>query len=339
MLATRAAASRGPPRSCHVGRRRAEYSGAFPDHAVRQHHADVRAQRLSAARVADEHRLRLQHQRFRGRRFADVAEGPPHGEDGPRLALGTAQRRSNRHGPPGTFTFNAVGSDLPGVTNTGNPFASFLLGQVQTFSIDFQKTQIQERARFQEYFIQDDWKVSDRLTINPGPALHAELSVHGDQRPDRRVQPADAVARVSGHDPVRPLKKNNFGPRFGAVYRVTDKTIVSSGYGLVGSKWPASPRRSRRRRFRFCRGHAAALDNISPAFLLEKGPTVTPVDPSPTAGLGQGVFAVDGTLGFGLCATVERVGAAGADDEHGRRVRTWDRRLRTSESRTAISIN
>ena len=70
--------------------------------------------------------------------------------------------------PTGSFTFNAVGSDLPGVANTGTPLASFLLGQVQLFSIDLQQSQIQERAHFQEYFIQDDWKVSDRLTLNPG---------------------------------------------------------------------------------------------------------------------------------------------------------------------------
>ena len=101
--------------------------------------------------------------------------------------------------PTGSFTFNAIGSDLPGTANTGTPLASFLLGQVQTFSIDLQQDQIQERARFQEYFIQDDWKVSDRLTINPGPALHAELPVDRDQRPDGRLQPADAAARVSGH--------------------------------------------------------------------------------------------------------------------------------------------
>jgi hypothetical protein len=70
--------------------------------------------------------------------------------------------------PTGSFAFTTVGSDLPGVANTGNGFASFLLGQVQTFALDLQQTDIQERAHFQEYFIQDDWKVSDRLTINPG---------------------------------------------------------------------------------------------------------------------------------------------------------------------------
>src|SRR5262249_57007605 len=70
--------------------------------------------------------------------------------------------------PTGAFTFDAIGSDLPGTANTGTPLASFLLGQVQDFSIDLQTSQIQERAHFQEYFVQDDWKMSDRLTINAG---------------------------------------------------------------------------------------------------------------------------------------------------------------------------
>ncbi len=128
--------------------------------------------------------------------------------------------------PTGTFTFSTVGSDLPGVANTGNPFASFLLGQVQTFAIDLQQSPIQERAHFQEYFIQDDWKVSDRLTINPG--LRYTLNF-----PSTEINGQTAVFNLEtqlleypGTDPVRPLKKNNFGPRFGAVYRVTDKTIV-----------------------------------------------------------------------------------------------------------------
>ena len=70
--------------------------------------------------------------------------------------------------PTGNFVFSNLFSDQPGTANTGTPLASFLLGQVQTFSIDLQQSQIQERARFQEYFIQDDWRVSDRLTISPG---------------------------------------------------------------------------------------------------------------------------------------------------------------------------
>ena len=202
--------------------------------------------------------------------------------------------------PTGNFIFSTVGSDLPGVTGTGNPFASFLLGQVQTFAISFQQTEIKERAHFQEYFIQDDWKVSDRLTINPG--LRYTLNF-----PSTEINGQTAVFNLQtrqldypGDDPVRPLKKNNFGPRVGAVYRVTDKTIVSSGYGLVWIEMAGITTPFTTPTFPFLQEVTLrTLDNIAPAFLLARGPTVTPIEPTPTAGLGQGVFTVNGSLGSG----------------------------------------
>src|SRR5262245_10319938 len=42
-----------------------------------------------------------------------------------------------------------------------------------------------------------------------------------------------------------------------------------------------------------------ALDDVSPAFVLKDGPTVTPVGFTPDAGLGQGVFSVTAGLGSG----------------------------------------
>src|SRR4029077_14222986 len=117
--------------------------------------------------------------------------------------------------PTGSFTFNAIGSDLPGAPNTGTPLASFLLGQVQSFSIDLQTSKIQERARFQEYFVQDDWKVSDRVTVNAG--LRYTLNF-----PSTEINGQTAVFRLQtqqleypGANPVRQLKNNNFGPRLG----------------------------------------------------------------------------------------------------------------------------
>ncbi len=202
--------------------------------------------------------------------------------------------------PTGSFTFNAIGSDLPGVANTGTPFASFLLGQVQSFSIDLQQKEIQERAHFQEYFVQDDWKLSDRLTINPG--LRYTLNF-----PSTEINGQTAVFNLRteqleypGTNPVRPLKKNNFGPRLGAVYRLDDKTIVSSGYGLVWIEMAGITTPFTTPTFPFLQTVSQrALDTIHPAFVLQNGPTVAPIAPTPTAGLGQGVFAVDATLGSG----------------------------------------
>ena len=202
--------------------------------------------------------------------------------------------------PTGSFTFNAIGSDLPGVTSTGTPLASFLLGQVQNFSIDLQQAPIQERAHFQEYFIQDDWKLSDRLTINPG--LRYTLNF-----PSTEINGQTAVFNLRtqqleypGANPVRPLKKNNVGPRLGGVYRLTDRTILSAGYGLIWIEMAGITTPFTTPTFPFLQTVSQrALDTASPAFVLQNGPSVEPLAPTPTAGIGQGVFAVDGTLGSG----------------------------------------
>jgi hypothetical protein len=99
---------------------------------------------------------------------------------------------------------------------------------------------------------------------------------------------------------VRPLKKNNFGPRFGAIYRLTDKIVVSSGYGLVWIEMAGITTPFTTPNFPFLQDVSLrTLDNITPAFVLSRGPTLSPVGTTPTAGLGQGVFAVNGSLGSG----------------------------------------
>ena len=202
--------------------------------------------------------------------------------------------------PTGNFTFSTVGSDLPGVTGTGNPLASFLLGQVQNFAIAFQESEIKERARIQEYFIQDDWKVSDRLTINPGLRYTLNFPSTETNGQTAVFNPQTRLLDYPGDEPVRPLEKNNFGPRVGAVYRITDTTILSSGYGLVWIEMAGITTPFTTPTFPFLQEVTQrTLDNIAPAFLLSRGPTVTPIAATPAAGLGQGVFAVDGNLGSG----------------------------------------
>jgi hypothetical protein len=213
--------------------------------------------------------------------------------------------------PTGLFTFTNLFTDLPGTANTGTPLASFLLGQVQTFSIDLQQTTIQERARFQEYFVQDDWKLTDRFTLNPG--LRYTLNF-----PSTEINGQTAVFNLQtqqleypGKNPVRPLKKNNFGPRMGVVYRLTDKTVLSTGYGLIWIEMAGITTPFTTPIFPFIQTVSQrTLDNVIPAFVLKNGPSVAPIAPTATAGLGQGVFAVDKTLGSGYAqqwnASVQR---------------------------------
>jgi hypothetical protein len=81
---------------------------------------------------------------------------------------------------------------------------------------------------------------------------------------------------------------------------VTDRTIASAGYGLVWIEMAGITTPFTTPTFPFLQEVTLrTLDNIAPAFVLSRGPTVAPIDPTPTAGLGQGVFTVDGTLGSG----------------------------------------
>jgi hypothetical protein len=124
---------------------------------------------------------------------------------------------------------------------TGNAQANALLGlpgfaqRSRTFGGPF-------NLRMQEYgfFVQDDWKVNDRLTLNlglrydllPGPTAPTEedgrISYYF---PDVK----QVVVAKNGGDRIVKLDTNNFGPRIGFAYAVNkEKTlVVRGGYGIA----------------------------------------------------------------------------------------------------------
>ena len=121
-----------------------------------------------------------------------------------------------------------------GHANTGTPLASFLLGQVQTFSIDLQQAADPGAGALPGVFRPGRLEGVEPADDQRRAALHARTF----RRPRSTARRRSSTCRRSSSstratEPVRPLKKNNFGPRLGLVYRLTDKTIVSSGYGLV----------------------------------------------------------------------------------------------------------
>ena len=81
---------------------------------------------------------------------------------------------------------------------------------------------------------------------------------------------------------------------------MTDKTIVSSGYGVVWIEMAGITTPFTTPTFPFLQTVTQrSLDSLAPAFVLEKGPSAAPLAPTADAGLGQGVFSVNGTLGSG----------------------------------------
>ena len=206
--------------------------------------------------------------------------------------------------PTGSFTFSTLFTDQPGVTNTGASMASFLLGQVQLFSIDLQQEEIRNRASFQEYFLQDDLRLTDRITINAG--LRYTLNFPSTEKNnqaavfDLDAEQLEYLGTDGNPRSARRLHGVNLGPRFGIVGRVTDRTVVRSGYAIVWIEQAGITTPFTTPVFPFLQTVSQrTLDNIVPAFVLANGPQVEPIPFTPDAGLGQGVFSVDRDLGSG----------------------------------------
>ncbi len=206
--------------------------------------------------------------------------------------------------PTGSFTFSSLFTDLPGVTGTGTPLASFLLGQVQQFSIDLQQQPIRNRAHMQEYFAQDDWRASSRITVNAG--LRFTLNFPSTEVNDQaavfnlETQQLEYLGRDGHPRSARMLHAFNAGPRLGIVARANDRTVARLGYGLVWIEQAGITTPFTTPVFPFLQTVSQrTLDSITPALVLADGPRVDPIPLTPDAGLGQGVFAVDRDLGSG----------------------------------------
>jgi hypothetical protein len=214
--------------------------------------------------------------------------------------------------PTGTFNFNTLFTNSQAIPTigsalssfTGNALASFLLGQVQTFSIDIQENVLRPRAHTTELFVQDDFKASSRLTLNAGLRYTLNFpSTDADNQGavfNLQTEQLDYLGQNGFGESARRLHKLDFGPRLGIAYRFNDKTVVRAGYGVSWIEQAGITTPFTVPQFPFIQAVSQrTLDNINPAFVLSNGPTVAPIQLSPDAGLGQGVFTVDRDLGSG----------------------------------------
>ncbi len=84
------------------------------------------------------------------------------------------------------------------------------------------------------FFIQDDWKVAPKWTLNLGLRYDYQLIA----KPP--IQNPDTTLLTKGFDTgFRPSDKNNIAPRFGFSYAFDEKTVLRGGYGLYYGRTPA----------------------------------------------------------------------------------------------------
>jgi hypothetical protein len=216
--------------------------------------------------------------------------------------FGTDLRREaldivNPANPTGSYAFTTTGTDSP-TGASGNALASLLLGQVNAFSIDIQNQALRERAHIAEFFASDEWKVSDRLTVNLGTRYTLNF-------PSTEVDNQGAVFNLNTQvldfpHTARELECCDFGPRVGLAYRLRDSWVIRAGYGVIWFEQTGITTPFTLPQFPFVQTVGQqSLDNINPAFVLSSGPTVRVVPPNPNSGLGQGVFGVDRKVGSG----------------------------------------
>jgi len=122
-------------------------------------------------------------------------------------------------------------------TFTGHAFGDFLLGYPNRAELT-NVFVVNQELRSQSFFVQDDWKPTDHLTVNLG--LRYDFMTPPTERDNRMANfdPSGSGALVYASDGsladralVKP-DKNNFAPRMGAIYRINDKTLIRGGYGV-----------------------------------------------------------------------------------------------------------
>ncbi|HEY1948182.1 MAG TPA: carboxypeptidase regulatory-like domain-containing protein [Bryobacteraceae bacterium] len=153
--------------------------------------------------------------------------------------------------PAGQFSFAQTGSAQSPANGTGgDPLASLLMGFPQGgsgYGVDVAIT----TQNFQHaWYFQDNWRASDRLTVNMG--LRYELTLPKTERYNRMsfldpnaVSPLQVpglpqltggldFASNSNPSPynVNPM---NIGPRFGIAYRTKGDIVIRTGYGIFFS--------------------------------------------------------------------------------------------------------
>jgi hypothetical protein len=153
--------------------------------------------------------------------------------------------------PGGNFQFDPTWTGNG--TTTGDSFASFMLGYMVNQTVTASTVQISNptynTVYYQGYFVQDNWQVTPKLTLNVGiryeiPGVYRERHNYLATFNPNEINPAvtinggpvkgayDLVA--SSQHAAAGLRNEhftNFSPRIGLSYRLDEKTVIRAGWG------------------------------------------------------------------------------------------------------------
>ncbi len=175
----------------------------------------------------------------------------------------------------GTYTAPASNSSSTLINAAGRDVASFLLGipTANAASLIEQAVSYDVSSNYHGFFVQDDWRLTSKLTLNLGlryelesglreangqfvtgfdtttasPLQTAALANYNASVP--ASVPITAFQNLSGGlrfasgkgDVNQATDKNNFQPRIGVSYALNDKTVLRAGFGIFTSPFQIPP--------------------------------------------------------------------------------------------------
>jgi hypothetical protein len=137
----------------------------------------------------------------------------------------------------GRFNFGRTFTDNPNNANaTGDAMAALILGTANTIEQDFTLFAPGIRIWESNFFVQDDWRVNDRLAINFG--VRYEYDTPSTEVTNRwtNYDVVQAKLLISGFNTDSRTgvngDRNNFAPRLGFAYKIRPGTILRGGAGI-----------------------------------------------------------------------------------------------------------
>jgi len=139
--------------------------------------------------------------------------------------------------PSGVYNFATSGSGLPFTPNTGNSFASFLLGSVTSGSFTNLIANYLPRWWCHQLYVQDDWRVTHNLTVNIGVRYSYETPANtkwgfkSEFNPNV-VDPLTGLMGAITHPKgtVYGADWKNFAPRLGVSWNFAPKFVFRGSF-------------------------------------------------------------------------------------------------------------
>ncbi len=151
-------------------------------------------------------------------------------------------------GPRGYFGFGGGVTSLNGgaASNNYNGYADFLLGASNDVQKSYQYITMTPREFQFAFYVQDRWQVTRKLTMTLGLKYEIyPLMTRATGKGIERLDPATNLVYLGGRGGVPndvgvSVSHKLFAPTIGLAYRLNDKTVIRTGYGINFDPLPFS---------------------------------------------------------------------------------------------------